>query len=59
MNKMIEIEAEKLQQLVKNFYRLSGFCDELDIYEHDEMDNSLQEMEEWVNETFGRDLEKL
>lgn len=54
MAKTFEIEKEKLQELVSNFFRVASMCDELDIYEHEEMDDSLQEMKEWVEENFGR-----
>lgn len=50
----IEIEKEKLQQLLDNFYEACALCDELDIYEHGEMDESMQEMKDWVTENFGR-----
>lgn len=53
---MIEISEEKLKQLVENFYDVCGLAEELDIYEWEEGDESLQEMEEWVDENFGRDL---
>ena len=53
---MIEIEKEKLQQLLDNFYELCSICDELDIYEHKEMDESMQEMQEWVDENFCREI---
>jgi len=33
-------------------------CDELDIYEHDSMDDSMQEMKEWAEDKFGRDINK-
>jgi hypothetical protein len=53
----MEIEKEKVQQLLDNFYRVCSMCDELDIYEHDSMDESMQEMHEWVDENFGRKIE--
>jgi hypothetical protein len=49
------VDKEKLQQLIKNFYRVCMFCDELDIYEHQELDNSMQEMKDWVNDNFKRE----
>jgi hypothetical protein len=48
------VEKEKLQELVNNFYRLCGFCDELNIYEHEELDESMQEMKDWVKANFVR-----
>lgn len=59
MENMITIEREKLQMLVDHFFDVCGFCDELDIYEWEEGDREMQNMEEWVKETFGRNLENL
>ena len=50
------ILKEQLQQLLDNFFEVCSLCDELDIYEHEELDNSMQEMKEWVEDTFGRDV---
>ena len=58
-NKIMNVDKEKLQQLVDNFYEACSLCDELDIYEFEEADESMQEMKEWVNENFGRDLENV
>ncbi len=52
----MEIEKEKLQQLLDNFYGICSLCDEMDIYEFPEGDESMQEMKKWVNENFGRKL---
>lgn len=46
------MDNEKVKQLVKNFHRVCGFCDELDIYELEGLDESMQEMKEWVDENF-------
>lgn len=59
MENTVAIEREKLQKLVKNFYAVCGLCDEMDIYEFEEGDSSMQEMKRWVTENFGRNLEKL
>lgn len=59
MENTVAIEREKLQKLVKNFYAVCGLCDEMDIYEFEEGDFSMQEMKRWVTENFGRNLEKL
>ena len=40
----MEIEKEKLQQLVDNFYEVCNFCDEMNIYEAEELDAAMQEM---------------
>jgi hypothetical protein len=53
----IEIEEEKLQELLNNFYEVCSICDELNIYEHVELDSSMQEMKEYVDKNFGRELE--
>ena len=55
----VTIEKSKLQKLVKNFYSTCSLCDEMNIYEFEEGDAHMQEMNEWVNENFGRDLEKV
>ena len=55
--KTIEIEVEKLQKLVDNFYEVCALCDEMNIYEFPEGDESMQEMERWVNENFGRTIQ--
>ena len=54
--KKIEIEIQKLQELLDNFYEVCALCDELDIYEHVELDESMQEMYDWVEENFGRKI---
>lgn len=59
MENTVVIEREKLQKLVKTFYAVCGLCDEMDIYEFEEGDSSMQEMKRWVTENFGRNLEKL
>lgn len=46
----VTIEKEKLQQLINHFYETCGLCEELNIYESDELDNSMQKMKSWVNE---------
>ncbi len=57
--KKIEINKKNLQKLVNYFYEACSLCDEMDIYEFEEGDNSMQEMIQWVDENFGRKLEKL
>lgn len=52
----IEIEKEKLQKLLNNFYEVCSLCDECDIYEHDELDESMQEMKVWTKKNFGRKI---
>lgn len=46
------VEQEKVKQLVEYFNEACSLCDELDIYEHDELDESMQEMKQWVAENF-------
>lgn len=59
MEDKIEVSVENLQKLVKNFYEACSLCDEMDIYEFPEGDQLMQEMKSWVNENFGRKLEKI
>ena len=54
----IQISKETLETLLKNFYEVCALCDELDIYEHNSMDDSMQEMKEWAEDKFGRDINK-
>lgn len=55
---MITIKKEILQQLLDNFYSVCNIADECNVYEYPSLDNSMQEMEEWVNDTFGRKITK-
>lgn len=55
----VEIEKEKLQQLVNNFYEACSLCDEMNIYEFEEGDASMQKMIEYVDKNFGRDLKNV
>lgn len=52
--KKIEVPEIKLRQLVRYFYEVCAFCDELDIYEWKEADQDMQEMKEWVKENFEK-----
>jgi hypothetical protein len=54
----ITISKETLQKLLENFYEVCGYCDELNIYEYEELDESMQEMKEWTKEKFGREIDK-
>jgi len=54
----VTISKKKLQKLLNNFFEVCSLCDELDIYEHEELDESMQEMETWTKETFGRKIDK-
>ena len=56
MAETVTIEKEKLQQLLDNFFRACAFCDELNIYEWEEGDETMQEMKSWTEENFGRKL---
>jgi hypothetical protein len=53
----ITISKEKLQKLLSNFYAVCGLCDEMDIYEAEELDDAMQEMKEWAEEEFGRTID--
>ena len=57
-NGFVLIKKETLQELLSNFYEACSLCDELDIYEHEEADESMQEMKSWAEEKFGRDITK-
>jgi len=52
----VTIEKKKLQKLVDNFYEVCSLCDEMNIYEFEEGDKSMQKMKEWVDKNFGRQL---
>jgi len=54
----ITIKKELLQKLLSNFYEACALCDEMNIYEFNEGDESMQEMKEWVKQTFGRTITK-
>jgi hypothetical protein len=58
MNNTVTISKETLQKLLDNFYKTCEFCVELDIYEFDGLGEEMQEMKEWVNKTFGREIKK-
>lgn len=53
---LVTVEKEKLQKLLDNFHRVCGFCEELDIYEMEDLAESLEQMEEWVGKNFGRKI---
>lgn len=52
------IKKETLQQLLDNFYEVCSLADEMDIYEFEEGDESMQEMKDWAEEKFGRKIDK-
>ena len=52
------IKKETLQELVGNFYKMCSIADECDIYEYDYLDDSMQEMKSWVDDKFGRKIDK-
>lgn len=56
METTVTVDREKLQKLLDNFFEVCSLCDELDIYEWEDGDESMQEMKVWVNEHFGRKL---
>ena len=57
-NGFVLIKNEVLQKLLKNFYHVCNLTDELNIYEHDDLDQSMQEMKSWAEEKFGMNIEK-
>jgi hypothetical protein len=54
----VTIKQETLQKLLDNFFEVCNLADEMDIYEFEEADKSMQEMKEWTDETFGLTIEK-
>jgi hypothetical protein len=58
MNNTVTISKETLQKLLDNLYEVCSICDELDIYEHDELDDAMQEAKEWADDKFGRTIDK-
>ena len=56
--KQITISQEMLQKLVDNFYEACSLCDECNIYEHEELDESMQKMKSWADDNFGRKINK-
>ena len=54
----IIIKQEILQELLDNFYEVCSLADECNIYEFEEDDEAMQEMKEWVDEKFGRTIDK-
>lgn len=45
---MVKISKETLQKLLDNFYEACNLADEMDIYEWEEGDETIQEMKEWT-----------
>ena len=52
------VNKEDLQQLVSNFYSVCSLADQMNIYEFPEGDEHMQEMKSWVNDKFGRTINK-
>ena len=55
----IEVNKEDSEKLVSNFFNACSLADEMDIYEWAEGDEEMQNMKQWVEENFGRKLEKV
>ena len=49
-NEIVEVSKEDLTKLIKSFYNVCGYCDELNIYEWPEADDHMQHMKTWVDE---------
>ena len=58
MNNTVTISKETLQKLLSGLYEVCSICDELDIYEHDELDEAMQEIQNWAEDKFGRTIDK-
>lgn len=54
MDKMINIEEQKLKTLISYFHEVCSLCDECDIYEHEELDEHMQSLKNWVEQNFPR-----
>jgi hypothetical protein len=52
------VKKETLQKLLENFYEVCSLADEMDIYEFEEADESMQEMKSWTIEKFGYEINK-
>jgi hypothetical protein len=57
-NEFVTIKKETLEQLLSNFYEACSLCDEMDIYEFPEGDEAMQEMKDWAEKKFGREITK-
>jgi hypothetical protein len=55
MENTTTIKQEKLKRLVDYFFKVCSLCDELNIYEHEELDEYMQEMKQWVDQNFTRE----
>lgn len=49
----VVVEKQKLKQLIQHFHDVCGLCEELNIGEFEEGDESMQEMKDWVDKNFG------
>jgi hypothetical protein len=52
----VTVEKKKLQKLLNYFYEVCSLCDEMDVYEFEEGDASMQKMKTWVQSNFGREI---
>ena len=57
-NGFVLVKKETLQKLVSNFYSVCSLADQMNIYEFPEGDEHMQEMKSWVNDKFGRTINK-
>lgn len=57
-NGFVLVKKETLQKLLDNFYEVCSLADEMDIYEFEEGDESMQEMKSWTFEKFGYEINK-
>lgn len=56
---MVTIEKEKLQKLVDCFYEARSLSNECNLYEWEEGDKAMTELKDFVDNNFGRKLEKI
>jgi hypothetical protein len=53
------IKQDVLQKLLDNFHEVCSLADEMDIYEFEDGDESMQEMKEWADTKFGRTIDQV
>lgn len=54
MENTVTVDKEKLQKLISCFRDVCSLCNELNIYEHEELAESMKEMKEFVNDNFNQ-----
>lgn len=57
-NGFILVKKETLQELVDNFYEVCDLCNELDVHEHEGLNEKMEQMSSWVTKKFGCEINK-